>query len=380
VRRRNRLRIKDVVGVPFLPPASATAATTRLRAGTARLHRSLAPPPLRILESLFGLLDHAALVALCDLGVPDHLDARMPVGALAERIDVDAESLDRLIRYAATRGWLRLDRRGRVAPNATLRFLARDHPGGWRGWVEFMRGAEVAAAAGALTTAIRQRDGAFAIANGSTFFDWNAAHPERGAAFDGAMAAGGRMHGLVLASALDWSADALVCDVGGGDGALLDALLDCHGHLRGVLLDLPAVVERVPAPIAARIDAVGGDAFDAVPAGATTYLLVNVIHDWSDTDAVRLLARIVADGPPDSRIVVVEGVRRPVPVDDVAHRTDLLMLILAPGGRERSLEEVATLAARAGLARERAVPLASGDVAHVLRRASPGSGSSTLRA
>jgi len=45
--------------------------------------------------------------------------------------------------------------------------------------------------------------------------------------------------------------------VGGGDGSLLDALLECHGHLRGVLLDLPAVIERVPARIAARIDAAG---------------------------------------------------------------------------------------------------------------------------
>ncbi len=44
-------------------------------------------------------------------------------------------------------------------------------------------------------------------------------HPAREAASDAAMAAGGRMHGLALARAIDWSEHRLVCDVGGGDGS-----------------------------------------------------------------------------------------------------------------------------------------------------------------
>jgi hypothetical protein len=181
------------------------------------------------------------------------------------------------------------------------------------------------------------------------------------------MAAGGRMHGLVLARALDWSCDRRVCDVGGGNGALLDALLDKQPHLCGVLLELPSVVERVPAHIAERLEVVAGDAFERVPPGATTYLMVNVVHDWPDVDAARLLARVATDAPPSSRIVIVEGLRRPRSVDDVTHRGDLLMLMLAPGGRERSNDEMARLAANAGLRREKTVPLASGDFAHVLR-------------
>ncbi len=363
--------VREVLGVPVLPPAAATTITTRVRAALASMHRSMAPPPMRILESLFGLLDHAALVALCDLDVPDRLDRRMPVDTLAAIVAADRDAFDRLVRYAATRGWLRIDRRDRVAPTRTTRFLARAHPGGWRGWVEFVAGGEVTAAAGRLASVVRTGDDAFAAVNGSSFFDWYAGHPDRAAAFDAAMAAGGRMHGLVLARTLEWSRDHVVCDVGGGDGSLLHALLAMQPHLSGVLLDLPSVVERVRAHIAERIEVVAGDAFTAVPPGATTYLLVNVIHDWSDADAVRLLARIAADAAATSRIVVVEGRRRPRPVDDVTQRTDLLMLLLAPGGHERSVDEIVRLAAGAGLRVEAAVPLGSGDVAHVLRRVGP---------
>lgn len=367
--RRRGVRVLDVVGVPVLPPPRVASIASRVRAGLAVVHRSLAPPPLRVLEALFGLLDYAALVTLCVLDVPDGLQEPMTIDALARRIRVDADFLDRLVRYSVARGWLRLDRRGRVAPTRTSRFLRRDHVGGWRSWVDLMSGSEVVAATHSLAGAARTGDDPFATANGAPFFDWMTEHPRRGAIFDAAMAAGGRMHGLALAAAIDWSQTQTVCDVGGGNGALLEALLGVRPHLRGVLIDLPPVVARVTPQMRRRIDAVPGDAFEAVPADIDTYLVVNVVHDWSDHDAVRLLARIAVDAAPTSRVIVVEGVRRARPIDDVAHRTDLLMLLLAPGGRERRTEEISSLAHAAGLVPHRVIPLATGDVAHVLRRA-----------
>ena len=52
--------------------------------------------------------------------------------------------------------------------------------------------------------------------------------------------------------------------------------------------------------------------------------------------------------------------------DGVALRSDLLMLALTAGGRERTVPELRALASRAGLTLLRSVPLASGDQAHVL--------------
>jgi C-methyltransferase len=353
----------DVMGVPALPPARLTGLVERLRAAVQRLHRRMAPPPVRVLEGLFGALDHAALCALCRLDMPDRLDGPSTVDELAERVHADPELVRRLSAYAGARGWVDVDRRGRVRPNRTTRFLRRDHPGGWRAWVDFAGGPEVTGALGRLVDDPRTPD-AFAGANGASFFEWYLAHPDRHAAFDAAMAAGGRLHGLALSAAVDWPSGSRVCDVGGGTGALLRVLVERHPGLRGVLFDLPAVVAR--APHHERIDAVGGDAFAALPPGCDTYLFVNVLHDWDDDAAARMLHHVASTGGGGARAVVVEGERRPRPRDGITARTDLLMLALAPGGRERTTGELAGLAERAGLTLRRSVRLVSGDRAHVM--------------
>jgi hypothetical protein len=362
--------VRDTLGVPALPPAAVARAGTRIRAGLARLHRATAPPPARLMESVLAGLDLAALAALCRLDLPDRLVGPIEVDRLAAELHLDPHRLARLLRYTATRGWVRVDRRGRVRPTRRTAFLRRDHPGGWRAWIEFAAGAEVRAAMAALDAGLRPDGDAFAAANGQPFFAWMQDRPDRHVAFDAAMAAGGRMNGLLIAEALDWSASWRVCDVGGGDGALLGVLLARQPHLEGIVLDLPEVVAR--APQRARCTAVAGDAFASVPAGCDTYLFVNVVHDWGDAAAVTLLTRAAealgapAATAPPGRVVVVESEAHARPRDDLSIRADLLMLALTPGGRERTTEQIAALAHRAGLRRDRTVALASGGVAHVL--------------
>jgi hypothetical protein len=360
--------VAEVLGVPVLPPARAAVLSTRVRAGLGRLHRALGPPPARVLEGALGALDLAVLAALCRLEVPDRLTRPATCAELAALCGVDAQRLDRLSRYAATRGMLKRDRRGRLRPTRVTRFLRRDHPGGWRAWVEFAAGTEVLGALAALDAGLTADGDAFAAANGAPFFRWMAEHPERHAIFDAAMAAGGRMHGLLLARALDWSASRRVCDIGGGDGALLGVLLAQHPHLEGVVLELPEVVARMPER--PRVQAVAGDAFAGVPAACDTYLFVNVLHDWDDEAAATLLdraAEAAREGGGAARIVVVESAAHARPRDDLATLADGLMLALTPGGRERATAEIAALARRVDLAHEATHPLVSGDVAHVLR-------------
>ena len=150
-RNRNQApRSRDVLGVPRLPPGRATVAVNRLRALHGRVHASAAPPPLRIMESLFGMLDHRVLVALCEAGVPDALHHPTSITDLADQLKVDRALLHRLCVFADTHGWLRLDRTRRVCPTRVTEFLHNDRPGGWRAWVDFAGGAEVVAAVQAL--------------------------------------------------------------------------------------------------------------------------------------------------------------------------------------------------------------------------------------
>jgi hypothetical protein len=324
----------------------------------------MAPPPVRILEGLFGMLDHRVLVALCEAGVPDALTGPVGVGALAERIGADPTMLERLLRFASTRGWVRIDRRGRVRPTRVTAFLRAGHPGGWRAWVDFAGGDEIVAAVGALSARAGVTD-AFAEVNGSPFFEWMAGHPDRWSTFDRAMGAGGRMHGLTLAGALDWSDTTSVCDVGGGTGELLATLVDLVPDLQGTVLDLPDVAGRVRDH--PRLKAIAGDAFASIPEGFDTYLLVNVLHDWNDRDAGRILRRVAEAAAGRSRVVVVDSDRPTVPEDDVAVAADVLMAALTTGGKERDTTAFTALGREAGLRLERSVRLASGDLAHVFR-------------
>jgi hypothetical protein len=358
-------RVADVVGIPVLPPAALVPLVDRVRAAIATVHRRLAPPPVQIVEALFGALDYAAVGALCALDVPEHLCGAMRVEELASRVDTDTATLGRLVRYAVGRGWLRMDGRGRVHSTPMMRFLRRNHAGGWRAWVDFATGPEVAAAIAQVARgAAATETDAFATANGAPFFDWYSKHADRHAAFDAAMSAGARLHGLALAAAIDWTAVRKVCDVGGGTGAVLRTLLDRHQHLEGVLCDLPEVVERVEA--SERLEIVAGDAFESVPAQCDVYLFVNVFHDWNDERCVALLRNVGERGAAGVRAIVVEGERRARPIDGIALRTDLLMLALTPGGHERTTAEFSALASRAGMTLRESIRLASGDRAHVM--------------
>ncbi len=377
------LRPQDVLGVPALPPPAVTRASNRARGLLARLRRGTAPPPVRIMESALAGLEPAVLATLCRLDLPDRLTGPLDVPALAAELDVDADRLTRLLRFAHVRGWVRLDRRHRVHPTRVTTFLRRDHPGGWRAWVTFAAGQEVTAALGALERALPPDGDAFDAANGLAFFPWMHAHPDRHTGFDAAMAAGARMHGLLLARALDWSTSRRVCDVGGGDGTLLSVLVAHHPHLHGVVLELPEVAARMP--VRHQVTAEAGDAFRGVPPGCDTYLLVNVLHDWGDAAATDLLRRAAeaaraceADGTP-ARVIVVDHQAHPRPKDDMAQLADTLMLALTPGGRERTTGHVVALGEAAGLALQRHHRLASGDVAIVLRPERSGSVTPTVR-
>jgi O-methyltransferase len=139
-------------------------------------------------------------------------------------------------------------------------------------------------------------------------------------------------------------------------------LLDLEPTVEGAVFDLPGVVAR--AVHHERLRALGGDAFVEVPAGFDTYLLVNVLHDWNDADATRILGRVAEAMGRAARVIVVDSARTTVPRDDMAVSADILMAALTNGGQERDADAFAALGRACGLELRRTMRLASGDRAH----------------
>ena len=130
------------------------------------------------------------------------------------------------------------------------------------------------------------------LAHGADLFEFLERHPNDGAGFDKAMTLIHADERAAVADAYDFGALRTVVDVGGGNGDLLSVLLDHHPALKGVLFDLASVVARGTPRLehlAGRWEAVGGDVFDAVPAGGDGYLLSHVLHDWPEDRCLRIL-------------------------------------------------------------------------------------------
>src|SRR5690606_9939113 len=146
-----------------------------------------------------------------------------------------------------------------------------------------------------------------------------------------------------------------VCDVAGGAGGLLAALLVARPGLRGVLLDAPGVLGEADAAlrragVRGRVALVAGDLFAGIPVRADFYLLNNVLHDWDDGRGRRLLAGRRAALRPGARLVVVEQLQEPNRPEPFASWVDLQMLTQSDGGRERSAAELQALLRAAGFA------------------------------
>ena len=96
------LTLRDVAGVPVVPPASAVRATARLRGRLAALNDLLGLPMQVLLERLLGVLDAPALYALVELDLPDRLHRPSTAADLATAAGCDAETLERLLSYLVT--------------------------------------------------------------------------------------------------------------------------------------------------------------------------------------------------------------------------------------------------------------------------------------
>ena len=362
---RTRPLAREALGMPVPPPWLAQLAV-RARNLLSRGHARTAPPFLLVLERLFGLIDNKALTIAVELGVPDALHGGpRRADAVARAVGADPDALERLLRYLVSRDLLRVTKDGRYRTTAVFELLRADHPWSFRDWVLFLGGDWHWQIWNQAKHAIRTGESAAVTATGHTFFDYiNAVNPDAGAAFNGAMAAGSRMQGLLVLEAYDFTGVQRLCDVGGGTGAILADVLATYPRMHGVLFDRPELESEARGllarrGVADRADYVGGDFFADVPADCDLYTLYAIIHDWDDASCVRILGTIARVMPPHGKVLVIEA---PLPTDAGASLTkafDLEMLILTGAGRERTAAEYQRLFGRAGLRLQRAIPLPS---------------------
>jgi len=83
-----------------------------------------------------------------------------------------------------------------------------------------------------------------------------------------------------------------------------------------------------------------------------------IVHGFTDADALKILRNCRAVMSPNAKLLLIEQVLKPSNEPDPGKFMDLQMLIVAPGGHERSELDYRALLHEAGFALKRVIPTA----------------------
>jgi hypothetical protein len=299
-------------------------------------------------------LSRAHIAARCLHVVADAVGEHGAAPAeIAARVGLGADALDRMLRLLASHGIFERTDDGRYRHTEASRLLRSDEPGSLRSYVRmggmpafWDRFTELGrtAASGA-----RQHDMA-------SLTDYLSTHPEEAAIFNAAMVSKSRTVLPAVATAYDFAAFATIADIGGGRGHLLKTILASAPAARGILFEQAHVIaDTEPAP---RLELAAGDFFAGPLPKADLYLLMDVLHDWADGDAARILAAVRRAAAPGARLLVIETLVPETPGPHFGKTLDIIMLAVT-GGRERTEAEYRALLAAAGFTLERVLPTRS---------------------
>ena len=312
-----------------------------------------------LMQMLRGFQLSQTIAVGARLGIPDLLkDGVENSDELAQRTGMHAPSLYRLLRALAAAGLLTESqgRRFALTPMGTL--LRSDVPdslhamasfvgtkGHWTRWGDLLD---------------RVRTGPTASMDVFTA-RWKES-PEATDIFNKWMTELSTMRAAAVLAGYDFSGIATLVDVGGGHGRLVASILKGYPNMRGILFDLPHVIEGAErllesAGVADRCERVGGSFFESVPRGGDAYVLSVVIHDWDDERARMILKNCRTAMDPSGRLLLVERVVSPGTEQSLPLMLSDLNMLVGPGGLERTAEEFDSLLASAGFRLTRVVPL-----------------------
>jgi hypothetical protein len=304
-----------------------------------------------LLSLMSGAWATQAIHAAARLGIADHLAGGSATSAeLAALTDSDEDFLRRLLHYLVSLGVLEgagdafaLTDKGQLLRTGT--------PGSFH-HLALLYGGIFYQSFAALHNTVRTGISGFQQVFGMAPFEYMSSHPEEAQVFDRAMGAG-RFVFAAVPAAIDLDGVEIVVDIGGGLGELLAQILLAEPRIRGVLVDLPHVLQRARAHLSecnclVRCDLVAADLTDPAPVGGDVYFLSRILHDWPDRQCGAILRACRAGMHSDASLVIIERLLPDDGSPSLAHAWDINVMVNNVGGRERTLGEYQSLLADSG--------------------------------
>jgi len=300
-----------------------------------------------------------SLHVVAQLAVADHLDETPRTAAeLAPSVGAHPEALHRVLRLLSAHGVFESGD-GKFRHSPASRILRTDHPQSMRDYVRMFGLSPFWATFGEMEQSVRSGLPAGEKVISGGLWAYFAEHPEESAIFNATMETKAQVQIAAVLAAYDFSGFKTIGDIGGGRGHLLRAVLERVPTAKGVLFDLPHVVADEAGAASPRITRQAGDFFkDKLPV-CDAYLLMEVIHDWSDAESVSILEAIRRAAPSQAKLLVIEEMIPDGPGPAWSKTLDIHMLALI-GGKQRTRREYEVLFDTAGFSFRREIDTGAG--------------------
>ena len=318
------------------------------------------PSPPALFEMATAYWLSQAIYVAAKLGIADLLrDGPRSCAALATSTGSDAPSLFRLMRALSSMGVFAHLSRDRFALSRLAERLQTDVHGSLRAMVITI-GEIHYQACGSLLHSVRTGSPAFNTVFGASLFDYLQRNVDAADTFNQGMANVSSMLAYAVLMAYDFGGISSIVDVGGGQGKLLEKILQFTPDITGTVFDTASTIERAKQSIGndawnRRCSYVIGDFFSSVPQAADAYLLCGVIHDWDEPRAVRILKNCRRAMAAKGRVLIVDMVVPDTDAMSFSKLLDLNMLAMT-GGRERTKGEFHALLDAADYKLTRIIP------------------------
>ena len=322
-----------------------------------------ATPNAALRQLIEGYRVSQMIFVAAELGIADLLaDGPRHCVEIASATRTDAPTLFRLMRALASAGvFARVD--GDLFTLTPLSDCLRTGvAGSLRPWA-VLNGRRLYPTWAHLDHSIATGDTAFDHLHGISVWEYLERDPEEGRVFHDAMAANITHVAGSVVNSYDFSRFGTLVDVGGGKGALIQAVLTANPELLGILFDVPAAIREAAASFAlagltGRCQLLKGSFFESVPAGGDAYVLSRILHDWHDDQAIHILKSTRGAMTGGGTLLIIERVLDTHNPSIESTHSDIHMLVMT-GGRERTAAEFQTLLAASDFALVRVIPTSS---------------------
>jgi SAM-dependent methyltransferase len=319
-------------------------------------------PQAQLMQFILGKWISKPIHVAAELGIADMLaDGPKSIEALATESQSHAPTLYRILRALAAvdifsetdDGCFELTPMAECLRTGVMRSIALMFHSDWhdRAWDNLLYG-------------VKTGKPSFDKAHGKPAFEWFESHPQAAQIYNEANALKAMNSHRAIVDVYDFSNIKILTDVGGGYGNLMAEILTAYPTLRGVVAELPTVVQAAGDRIQARgldkrCDVVECDFFKAIPSGSDAYLMSNILHDWDDNQCLKILKNCRRAMKPGSKLLIVETIIPEGNAFSIGKLLDLEVFVMG-AGRERTRIEYERLVEACGFELTRIFPTQEG--------------------